>query len=426
MIKILRRYKDVNKTPRDVRISAGYINKKKKASKLVAEALSKRKEYEQHEQRQLRMEVYKDFKSLKLDYHRKMASFNETQFRLSDVRTTRYELEKALKEYKKRKGKARGEEMEDTSEEEGEEDDKVCGPESWIRPGCEASVDRLDIRKLLQEADQVRKTIVFSGTDYGLNVLSTTVPITIDRAMFYLELYNRHQMPNMNNPDDGNGIDLSNIPDEMLKLPKPIRLNKEVFDAQKKIQVASLERAYTLEDVVENHKIASDCRKLLQKFYYSNRAHKDKITKEIYKRRAYDRVAANERQTIASSALPRGTSSKNVIPVMAIGTQGTCVGSRIKGHLRYGGKWLRERHHRYTPVCMTDGFRSSQACIFCFRKVIRPQGRNFHQTAKVNGSSECVNPDCISYKTGRTTQNRNVEAALANRFGGNQQHILSG
>ncbi|KAG0178909.1 hypothetical protein DFQ29_002841 [Apophysomyces sp. BC1021] len=169
MIKILRRYKDVNKTPRDVRISAGYINKKKKASKLVAEALSKRKEYEQHEQRQLRMEVYKDFKSLKLDYHRKMASFNETQFRLSDVRTTRYELEKALKEYKKRKGKARGEEMEDTSEEEGEEDDKVCGPESWIRPGCEASVDRLDIRKLLQEADQVRKTIVFSGTDYGLN-----------------------------------------------------------------------------------------------------------------------------------------------------------------------------------------------------------------------------------------------------------------
>ncbi|KAG0194453.1 hypothetical protein DFQ28_011254 [Apophysomyces sp. BC1034] len=107
--------------------------------------------------------------------------------------------------YKKRKGKARANESEDLIEEEDEEDGKICRSESWIRPGCEESVKRLDIRNLLHEADQVQKIIVFSGTGYGLKLMSTTAPSTVERSTFHLELYKMYQMLNTNNPDDGDG-----------------------------------------------------------------------------------------------------------------------------------------------------------------------------------------------------------------------------
>jgi hypothetical protein len=90
------------------------------------------------------------------------------------------------------------------------------------------------------------------------------------------------------------------------------------------------------------------------------------------------------------------------IPVILIGNAGTGVGSRIKGHNRRGGKWLREIHRRHTPVCIVNEHKSSQTCCFCFMPIIHP----------TNGSSLCVNTSCISYLYGLACRSQDLLSAM--------------
>jgi hypothetical protein len=52
---------------------------------------------------------------------------------------------------------------------------------------------------------------------------------------------------------------------------------------------------------------------------------------------AYDKLASMECQFAGGS-----------LQVMCVGIAGTGAGTRIGGHLRYGGGKLRERHRRYS------------------------------------------------------------------------------
>lgn len=107
----------------------------------------------------------------------------------------------------------------------------------------------------------------------------------------------------------------------------------------------------------------------------------------------------------------------SVLPVMLIGDAGTGVGSRIKGQARRGGNKMREEHIRHCPIAMTDEFRSSKTCIFCFAQV--QQARSCRtiggkvKTVSVHGAIECVNPDCPSVKCGYTIRPRDPHAAVA-------------
>ncbi|KAG0168779.1 hypothetical protein DFQ30_004328, partial [Apophysomyces sp. BC1015] len=65
--------------------------------------------------------------------------------------------------------------------------------------------------------------------------------------------------------------------------------------------------------------------------------------------RVYDQVAAQERAFVKAAATTNTDGPQKVLPIMAIGTQGTGVGIRRKGHIKRGGKWLRKRHRRYVP-----------------------------------------------------------------------------
>jgi hypothetical protein len=67
---------------------------------------------------------------------------------------------------------------------------------------------------------------------------------------------------------------------------------------------------------------------------------------------AYDKLASVERRF----------SRRGSLQVMCVGTIGTGAGTRIGGHLRYGGGKLRERHRRYTIVAMTNEYKTSQTC----------------------------------------------------------------
>lgn len=128
-------------------------------------------------------------------------------------------------------------------------------------------------------------------------------------------------------------------------------------------------------------------------------------TAELFGRKIKDRVAASERAFVKKQS-----GDGDVFPIHCIGNQGTGVGSTIKGFNRRGGRWLIEKHGRYGTVAITNEFRTSQTCIFCFGQVIRPQKGD---GKKDNGSSRCLNPDCPSYVHGKAIQGRDVQASVA-------------
>lgn len=105
-----------------------------------------------------------------------------------------------------------------------------------------------------------------------------------------------------------------------------------------------------------------------------------------------------------------------VLPVMLIGTAGTGVGSRIGGHARRGGGMLRKQHIQYSTIGMTNEYRSSQTCIFCFQQIQLARSRRLVggkvKSVKVRGAVECVNPSCVSFKCSYTIKSRDPHSAV--------------
>jgi hypothetical protein len=106
-----------------------------------------------------------------------------------------------------------------------------------------------------------------------------------------------------------------------------------------------------------------------------------------------------------------------IVPVMLTGIAGTGVGSRIGGHSRRGGGKLREQHRKHGIVAMTNEYRTSKTCVFCFEQVqlarATRETKGTWKRVRLNGAVECVNPDCVSFKCGYTTKGRDSHAALA-------------
>ncbi|KAI8878913.1 hypothetical protein K501DRAFT_194759 [Backusella circina FSU 941] len=99
-----------------------------------------------------------------------------------------------------------------------------------------------------------------------------------------------------------------------------------------------------------------------------------------------------------------------------IGDRGTGVGSTISRHNRYGGTWKVKIHGRYTASCITNEHNSSQTCVYCFKKVVhQKKEKKIHGKVKrvdSNGSSICINPDCVAFKVGQAVQSRDKQSAL--------------
>lgn len=105
------------------------------------------------------------------------------------------------------------------------------------------------------------------------------------------------------------------------------------------------------------------------------------------------------------------------LPIMIIGDAGACVGSRMKGHSRRGGKKMCKEHMKHTTVGITSEYRTSKTCVFCFQQVKQAQSRRVIdgkiKTVKVNGTVECLNPECVSFCSGYTMKGRDTHAAVA-------------
>jgi hypothetical protein len=104
-----------------------------------------------------------------------------------------------------------------------------------------------------------------------------------------------------------------------------------------------------------------------------------------------------------------------------IGSAGTGVGSRIKGHAKLGGKQLGKRHRRYTTVGITNEYHTSQTCSQCLSPIIHLiatkiiKGKTKMLTNQ--GTSLCLNIHCPPYKLGRNSCNRDISGRRVHRLG---------
>ncbi|KAI8085638.1 hypothetical protein BDF21DRAFT_241711 [Thamnidium elegans] len=76
---------------------------------------------------------------------------------------------------------------------------------------------------------------------------------------------------------------------------------------------------------------------------------------------------------------------------MMIGDRGTGVGSRIKGHLHYGGKWKHDIHGKYTPVCIANENNTSQTCAYCYNKLSHPSQKKLKENTSESEAKELSN-----------------------------------
>ncbi|KAI7881515.1 uncharacterized protein EV154DRAFT_41982 [Mucor mucedo] len=92
---------------------------------------------------------------------------------------------------------------------------------------------------------------------------------------------------------------------------------------------------------------------------------------------------------------------------MSVGNRNYGTRSSIKRDMRHGGQC------RYTSVCVTNEYNTSQTCVFCFSKtnhpyrIIRKNGNSVIQT--INGTSS----ECVSVLNAHSHKKRDTVSALA-------------
>ncbi|KAF9123262.1 hypothetical protein BGX30_001536 [Mortierella sp. GBA39] len=105
-----------------------------------------------------------------------------------------------------------------------------------------------------------------------------------------------------------------------------------------------------------------------------------------------------------------------IIPIMFVGTAGIGTGSRLGGHLKYGGKKVVEQYALSVPVLMTDENMTSKVCPLCFAilRLVKELGlvSGVEKLVTINGAVQCENPDCESVRTGYARRSRDSNACV--------------
>ncbi|KAL1931753.1 hypothetical protein VTP01DRAFT_9896 [Rhizomucor pusillus] len=227
---------------------------------------------------------------------------------------------------------------------------------------CESSPANITISTLEKEAYEARKPIVYSRTDYGLQTMSTTVPMTADRLNYHSSLYNRFDVLSI--ADDEIPIDThTDDTGTYMEIPKSIcitapQLNKKPLSNQ---HSRLLNIRWKPHEQLKMWLLRANQDGFSGLFISHLGRKKEKRNQELATKIAYSQVAAQERRAIKNDA-----GDDKAIPVMFIGNQGAGIESRLKGHTRRGGKKLLKDHCRHAAVATTDEFRSSKPCPFCF------------------------------------------------------------
>jgi len=78
---------------------------------------------------------------------------------------------------------------------------------------------------------------------------------------------------------------------------------------------------------------------------------------------------------------------------------------------------MRRNHRRYCTVAIHDEFRTSKICTYCHGAVVLARSRRLKNGQvifkTVNGTVECSNPACVSFRCGYTMKARDPHSAVA-------------
>ncbi|KAF9358967.1 hypothetical protein BGX26_000509 [Mortierella sp. AD094] len=348
---------------------------------------------------------------------------------------------------------------------------------TWNHYTVEDDVQHLDISQLTTNCRGGERMVVFSGSDYGLRTMSQTVAITRSRLEEHQNYYYSLTDPSVDAPSKvphvpaSNAItakqinDLSHTQKMSKRREKRLRKpeNRDVREALEKIsdKTHSLSLAVTKDDINKAHQATKGpADSEAEDQPHLGAAERRYIQEEGLKETqtgATDVVSGQVSEAPASpSAMSQSESMPElsimspvdgycqqcdshhianrpgekfshmnqcpstmptVLPVMLVGDAGTAVGSRIKGHAKRGGRKLRQEHMKHCPVVLTDEYRSSKTCIYCFGEVRTARARRIvngeAKMVRINGALECVNPMCPSVKVGYTIKSRDPHSALA-------------
>ena len=74
-------------------------------------------------------------------------------------------------------------------------------------------------------------------------------------------------------------------------------------------------------------------------------------------------------------------------------------------------------HAEAINVCVTNGNKASQICVFCFKKLAHPKRKEVKKGKaifkSINGAFMCTNPSCVSVKNRRAVKSRDALSVLA-------------
>lgn len=180
-----------------------------------------------------------------------------------------------------------------------------------------------------------------------------------------------------------------------------------VIAAEQQLSRAHLPSA-TLANVDQVITNITQHRDLLRSFYYSESVNRRKRRQVKRRKRYLDIICSDEREFING-----GRDKEKGAVVLFVGDRGYATGSRIKGFLRYGGKWKPFLHARYTTTLITNEHNTSQTCVYCFQKTMHPTSMTNGKLKTIKGTSVRTNPHCVLVKKRMSHQSRDAVSSLA-------------
>ncbi|OAD01350.1 hypothetical protein MUCCIDRAFT_112793 [Mucor lusitanicus CBS 277.49] len=197
----------------------------------------------------------------------------------------------------------------------------------------------------------------------------------------------------------------------ILKAKRTTEQWKQVQQMEEQLKTSSVFRAKHVEDVMSNLAAYRNNGPALRSFYHSKKMTILSNKVEHTDVRFRSRFASRERSFCAG-----GRPQTHL--TMFIGDRGLCVGSRLKGHMKYGGKWKPRLHSSVAKVHTTNEHKTSQTCMYCFGPTSHPvqaiKAKNGNTRTKLtNGAFLCLNPECVSVVNHRAIQGRDRTSAMA-------------
>ncbi|KAF9117604.1 hypothetical protein BGW39_002024, partial [Mortierella sp. 14UC] len=340
---------------------------------------------------------------------------------------------------------------------------------TWTRPTAEDKTENVFLDRIFaKEGLKTRGTFGFGSDDPGLCTLQVSATMTHGKVSNHIRHYFEtanpfgvledydHLGPSIISPSE----DVADIPpihritapllDDLTFSKKHARSREQDLrssnpvattarNAHERLSTTPITTTTTLEQIETAQQIRRDVRDACRVFTFSNKRRKQAKTQRIRTSRAYATLAAAQRSKIKKEARlelqtqdmtkdPRKFPSDKadmqeqdhdhvyVLPIILHGAGGSCVGSRLKGHMKRGGRKMNKQNRQYGVVCETDEHRTSQVCSSCFepielaRATRAEQGQVKH--IRLHGAVVCRNRECPRVMAGRGTQGRDSNSAV--------------